>query len=438
MKALAFRSAKFNKPLTDEYVDKAIDGKLNNIPFYEYNLILDNPNINKDHLNKILFNHNSNTSGNLQTNAASALARHEKIDKQTKFEIASKLFNEDYKPANSKDTHPAVSYLRSDGAVNNEILNKAINHSNPLIRSLALRRISAHRQVTPLYNKDDEVDMSKIDYKKMLDDSVNDKSSNVRSVVAAVDPELTNEHIDKLANDKDENVISSLLNGEQYGRGANETGTYPNTRLSKKHLDTIIQNHGDNKELMRRLLKHPNVSKEQISKLQDSSDYGIRLEAIKSDKAGKEHIDKALNDQHENVRAQALRHPKVDPNHLRKAMLDPDPFVRGVAAAHHKIEPDLIEKAINDGNKDVRAGVAQNPNLSHEQLHTLLKDKDRNVRLSATDNLQMTPEHFKVALKDEDSTIRSIADTRQHSLQMKRERFKQDHPEAKHIIKRFE
>lgn len=446
MKALAFRSARFSKDVTDEYVNKAVDGKID-VPYYHQFLVNNNPNITKDHLHKILLGGNPNTKGNLQDAAASALSYNKNIDTKSKFEIANKLFDKDYKPAN-KNNHPAMVYLRANGEVNNEILDKAINHSDPQVRSFGLRRLQAiqHNKMSftgdarndPSYKSSgDEVDLSKFDHKKIIDDAVNDESSNVRSV-AAESPNLTKEHIDKLANDKDRDVVYQLLNSDEYGRSNSEKGKYINPLLTKKHLDTILQNHGSDRILMKYLVKHPNATKEHISKLLDSPDEQIRYETIKSDKVNKEHIDKALNDQYKGVRVIALRQPKVEPSHLRKAMLDPEPMVRRTAAEHHKLEPDLIEKAINDGDSEVRSGVAGNPALSHEQLHTMLKDKNSTVRFNAIQNLQMTPEHFKVALKDADSTLRSYANSVKENLQNHRNRFIEQHPEAKHIIKRFQ
>ena len=42
--------------------------------------------------------------------------------------------------------------------------------------------------------------------------------------MAAESPNLTKEHIDKLANDKDRDVVYQLLNSDEYGRSNSEKG----------------------------------------------------------------------------------------------------------------------------------------------------------------------------------------------------------------------
>jgi hypothetical protein len=271
----------------------------------------------------------------------------------------------------------AIAHGRSK-MLNKEMADKLLNHPSPDVQ-----------QYVQFINRSNTFKNLGYDPDKITDEGLKNSSPKVREAAARSD-NLTKEHVDKIVNDKDNNVIKALQWADRY-------------RGDEYYTDTFKQS-GIN------ILKKPLLTKEHLTKLAGHSDPEIVSEALKHKNSGSEAIDAALNNQNPDVvedtyrriKYGILHHKKLNSNHIDKILSrsDTDIDTLQTLGRNDKLNQDHIDRLMNSSDISVRRLAAAHSKLSSQQIYAAQRDKDPDVRYYALTNKNVKPEHINAAIRD--------------------------------------
>ncbi len=304
-------------------------------------------------------------------------------------------------------------------------------HRNPELEKIPAIKNSRHYKVQKASDPTNS--------KEHLDKLINDKDEDIRAGVAA-NKSATKEHLDKLIEDESEHVRNTVFKNSPHKEHIDKyaiTHKDPKIRASvatnpnatKEHLDklsndenedvrTAVAENTSHKKYLDKLVNdkdhkvraavanNPNATKEHFDKLVNDKSEHVR-KAVLVNSPHKEHIDKLNSDESPNIRANIVHTNKNDNEKLGKFINDPDDFVR-LNVARNTTQKDHLDHLAGDKSSNVRLAVAKNKAADKDHFNKLINDKEGMVKIAAADN---TPhkEHLDKLIKDKSPYVREAA-----------------------------
>lgn len=366
LKAKAVKHRNFTSSHIDAAIeDPTIDSQL------KQTMILNNPNITKEHLSKIV---NSKNSSRVMMSAA---VSHPKTNPKT---ISDYLSNDTIYP-NDK-----LNVLQKSPKINSghidTVLNSSTNNPDWYSEESELKEEAAkHPKATPdaldnliLNSKDDNLKFSAL------------SNVNARS-----------ETLDKVANDPEEQLFI-------------RKHALRNLNIPNKTLTNIVKN-GNEPELMETVFHHPNATQEHIDLGMNHPDPKVRYKALTSDRhdlISKQHVIDALGDPSYDVSSAAknIAEWKLDAHDQIYAMSHPNPEVRRATVMLGNLSKEAHSMAVKDEDPQVRSFSVLSKHTTPKHVDSFVQDPDHAVRALSTMTKHITPEHLTSLANDPSHVVR--------------------------------
>lgn len=359
-------------------------------------MISRNPNVNKDHLDKIVNNVNSTQD------MISAAVSHAKTSPKT---ISDYLSNDTIHP-NDKWEVLQKSQKVNSGHIDT-ILNSFTNNPEWYTAESELKEIAArHPKASPdaldnliLNSKDDNLKFSALG------------NVNARS-----------ETLDKVANDPEEQLFI-------------RKHAIRNLNISNKTLTNIVKN-GNEPELMETVFHHPNATQEHIDLGMNHPDPKVRYKALTSDRhdlISKQHVINAMGDSSYDVSSTAkqMAEWKLDPHDQIYAMSHPNPEVRRATVMLGNLSKEAHSMAVKDEDPQVRSFSVLSKHTTPKHVDSFVQDPDHTVRALSTMIKHVTPEHLTSLANDPSHVVRIGVAMNEKTPEDIRRNMAQNDPEEK-------
>jgi len=174
---------------------------------------------------------------------------------------------------------------------------------------------------------------------------------------------------------------------------------HPN--VSKEDLDRV--------QMSKDIINHPNATKEHFDRGIKDENHEVRQAVVSHPNASKEHLDAGIRDIKNNVRKAVVLNPNATTEHLDAGMKDKDVYIRHAVLFHPNATVKHLDAGMKDKEGTVRMSVFGHAKSTIEHVNAGIKDKDSNVRVNAIRSPLATKEHIQLGINDKDSTVRRYA-----------------------------
>ena len=217
----------------------------------------------------------------------------------------------------------------------------------------------------------------------------NENIENYLLVLKAKDPNTTPEELDKLSNNKNENVKHSV---------ASNTSTSPETLIKLSN--------NKNENVRYSVAMNSSTPPEILVKLASDENYMIRESVSRNQSTPLETLIKLSDDEHNHVRISVATNSSTPLEVLVKLASDEHYYVRKAVASNTPTSPEVLVKLSNDEHYYVRKEVASNTSTSPETLVKLSNDENYYVRYSVASNSSTPPEVLVKLSNDKNNNVR--------------------------------
>ena len=193
--------------------------------------------------------------------------------------------------------------------------------------------------------------------------------------------------------------LNYIKNSKVYNDSGKTNIIHPN--VTKEDLDRV--------QMSKDVINHPNATKEHLDRGIRDEDAAVREAVVSHPNASKEHLDAGIKDVNSRVRKAVVRHPNATKEHLDTGLKDKDVFIRHAAIIHPNATSEHLDAGMKDKNTIIKLSVLGHKNVTKEHVDAGMKDKDPTVRASAVRNSLATKEHIDLGIKDKDPMVRRYA-----------------------------
>ena len=243
----------------------------------------------------------------------------------------------------------------------------------------------------------------------------NENIENYLLVLKAKDPNTTPEELDKLSNNKNENVKHSVASNTstppetliKLSNDKNENVRYSVAMNSSTPPEILVKLASDENYMFRELVtRNQSTPLETLIKLSDDEHNHVRISVATNSSTPPEILVKLASDEHYYVRKAVASNTSTSPETLVKLSDDDHNDVKHSVATNSSTPPEVLVKLSNDENYYVRKAVATNSSTPPEVLVKLSDDENNNVRYSVAMNSSTPPEVLVKLSNDKNKNIR--------------------------------